>query len=72
MARFLAAGPVLNWSLPCAPYLDVIIIFDACLDRDFIDRSRYCGVTTVWQLISGALVECIFKAMVLATLRNYC
>ena len=72
MAQFLAAGPVHNWSLPCGPYLDVIIIFDACLDRDFIDRSRYCGVTTVWQFIFGVLVECIFRARVLATLRNCC
>ena len=53
MARSLAAGLVHNWSLPYAPYLVVIISFDACLDRDFIDRSRYCGATTVWQSIFG-------------------
>ena len=40
--------------------------------REIFDRSRYCGVTTVWQLISGALVECIFRARELATLRNCC
>ena len=50
MAQFLAAGQVHNWFLPCAPYLDVIMNFDVCLDLDFIDRSRYCGVITVWQL----------------------
>ena len=72
MARSLAAGLVHNWSLPYAPYLVVIFNFDACLDRDFIDRSRYCGVTTVWQSIFGALVACTFRERVLATLPNYC
>ena len=72
MARSLAAGLVHNWSLPYAPYLVVIINFDACLDRDFIGRSRYCGVTTVWQSIFGALVACTFMERLLASLPNYC
>ena len=53
-------------------YLVVIISFDACLDRDFIDRSRYCGATTVWQSIFRALVACTFRARVLAILPTYC
>ena len=72
MARSLAAGLVHNWSLPYAPYLVAIINFDACLDRDFIDRSRYCDVTTVWQSIFVALVACTFSARVLAILPNCC
>ena len=70
MALFLAAGLVHNWSLPCAPYLDVIINFDACLGRAFIDRSRYCGVITVWKSIFGTLVACIFRARAPAILPN--
>ena len=72
MARSLEAGLVHNWSLLYAPYLGAIFNFDACLDRDFIDRLRYCGVTTVWQSIFGALVACTSRARVLAILPNYC
>ena len=64
MARSLAAGLVHNWSLHYAPYLGATFNFSACLDRDFIDRLRYCGVTTVWQSIFGALVACISRAWV--------
>ena len=71
MARSLAAGLVHNWSLHYAPYLGATFNFSACLDRDFIDRSRYCGVTTVWQSIFGALVACISRARVPAILPNY-
>ena len=48
MAQSLAAGLVHILSLPYAPYLVAIINFDACLDRDFIDRSRYCGAVNIW------------------------
>ena len=72
MARSLATGLVHNWSLLYASYLGATVNFDACLDQDFIDRSRYCGVTTVWQSIFGALVACTSRARVLAILPNYC
>ena len=72
MALFLAAGLVHNWCLHYAPSLGAIFTFSACLDRDFIGKSRFCGVPTVWQSIFGARVECIFRAKVLATSPNYC
>ena len=72
MARFLAAGLAHNWFPHYAPSLGVIFIFSACLDRDFIGKLRFCGVTTAWQSISGALVECMYKAKVQATSPNYC
>ena len=71
-ALSLEAGLVHNWSLHYAPYLGATFSFNACLDRDSIDRLWYCGVTTVWQSIFGALVACISRARVLAILPNYC
>ena len=72
MARSLAAGLVHSWSLHYAPYLGATFNFNACLDRDFFDRLRYCGVTTVWQSIFGALVACISRARVQAISPTYC
>ena len=55
MAQYMAAGQAPNWSLPSTPYSVGTTICYVCLDQDFIDKSRHCGMVTDWQLIFGTL-----------------
>ena len=72
MAQYMAAGQAPNWSLPSTPYSVGTTICYVCLDQDFIDRSRHCGMVTDWQLIFGTLDAYMFRARAPATSPNFC